>query len=335
MARGGRSADNAGDQGYTDSQMSILRQAASLLGISPQHLPAAARAFQSGLDSAPIKGNAFDGFDEQDLSHIRQDQGRSDSQLLGQNTTDPSSVRQSCHLLGSLNRLRVENTPRQEYHRQTVGVRKEPPLPLGNHVTLSDTSFSGDVLEFAGVPRATDGAESLSVQAADQIPPLNDSHTTYINDAEFADNGLNWLDNDDASFLVRGAVAEPTVRYTPPPISPPEPIPPAYTTEAVGLPPNTTRRTRGAGSGTPRKRKRNNDDAENRSGRRGPFQDMDQRLATACTRKLGACIRCQMQHIRVCISISRFFGTMSNPPTLISAFPTKKILTELVRRVQG
>lgn len=48
----------------------------------------------------------------------------------------------------------------------------------------------------------------------------------------------------------------------------------------------------GGGEGVPHR---------NMPAKRGPFRDQDQREKTAVTRKMGSCIRCRMQRIRVCI----------------------------------
>ena len=48
------------------------------------------------------------------------------------------------------------------------------------------------------------------------------------------------------------------------------------------------------------------------SARRGPFRDHDQRERTAYTRKIGSCIRCRMQRIRVSLNTSPAFF-LSNP----------------------
>lgn len=55
---------------------------------------------------------------------------------------------------------------------------------------------------------------------------------------------------------------------------------------------------------SPRSRDSNSADATAREiskqpGRRGPFKNPDERLQTGITRKLGACVRCRMQKIRV------------------------------------
>jgi hypothetical protein len=45
--------------------------------------------------------------------------------------------------------------------------------------------------------------------------------------------------------------------------------------------------------------------------RRGPFKDSGQRELTARTRKIGSCIRCRMQRIRVSTSLGSEYGARS------------------------
>lgn len=68
--------------------------------------------------------------------------------------------------------------------------------------------------------------------------------------------------------------------------------------------------------------------------KRGPFRNQEKRKQTAHVRKIGSCIRCRMQRIRVSRNIRRL--TLSAPSLLIvedSAKPTLMPLTITMRRV--